>query len=275
MTTTYLVFLAGTLAANPLPDNKVPIDSLTYTFGEGGGLAGGGGRLTITKEGKVSYSFSSHPFTGSGGRVVQTSWELSKEERNELFRKLVDGGLLEAEDGDTVTGGIRVTSGRWRATLAAEKVPDKAMAHLRPLLTKADPVKWPEKKAVAAKNPPAKPGTLTTLIHHFMPKKDGDYTSLVVSRDGKVYYVRHIPGPAEPVKAEWTIPAKDAEALLDGLVADGLFELEDVGRDKYPGHTIDTKVGRWQTTFHVKELPEKLSRRLLPLLRKADAEFWK
>ena len=44
MTTAYLIFLAGALAANPLPDNKTPIDSLRYTFG-GGGLVDAGGNL--------------------------------------------------------------------------------------------------------------------------------------------------------------------------------------------------------------------------------------
>ena len=275
MTAAYLIFLAGTLAANPLPDNKTPIDSLTYTFGIGGGTFGAGGRLTISPDGKVSYYFSSDPFTGSGGRVVNKSWELTKEERTELFRKLVADGLLEAEEGGTVLSGIRVTSGRWRATLDPDKVPEKAMAHLRPLLGKADPVLWPEKKKEEAKAPAAPPGKLATFIYYFVPKKEGDYATLVVSRDGKVRYARRPPNAAKPIQEEWTIPAKDAEALLDALVADGLLDLEDVGRDKFPNHGIDVQVGRWRTSFGVKELPEKFKKPLLPLLKKADADFWK
>jgi hypothetical protein len=132
---------------------------------------------------------------------------------------------------------------------------------------------WPEKKKEEAKAPAAKPSQLMYLHYHFAPKKDGD-TTLILSRDGKVRYVRQ-PPTEKRIEAEWTIPAKDAEALLDALVADGLFDLEDIGRDKFPSHMIDAQVGRWSTNFHVKELPEKLLKHLQPLLKKADAEFWK
>jgi len=273
VTATYFLLLAGALAANPIPDNKSPIDSLTYTFG-GGGMLLAGGSLTITKEGKVTYFYSSAPFTNSGGHVVQKSWNLSKEERTELFRKLVDDGLLEAEEGKLLFDGIRVTHGRWYATLAANKVPDKALAHLRPLLSKADPVTWPEKKKEVVKEPAAKPDTLTYLHYDFSTKADGDHATLIVTRDGKVRYVRQ-PPTEKRIESEWTIPAKDAEALLDALLADGLFDLEDAGRDKFPRHMIDAQVGRWRTNFFPKELPEKFSKQLMPLLKKADAEFWK
>jgi hypothetical protein len=274
MTTALLTILAGVLTANPLPDNKSSIDSLSYTFGDGGEL-GGGGTLRITTDGKVSYHYSSAPFTGSGGRVVQKSWTLSKEERTELFRKLVDDGLLEAEAGGHFSNEIRVTHGRWRTTLVPDKVPDKAMAHLYPLLSKADPVKWPEKKPVVAKEPTDKPGVLTAFHYNFSTKADGDHATLIVSRDGKVLYVRNSPNAAKPIREEWTIPAKDAAALLDALVADGLFDLEDAGRDKFHSHSIDVAAGKWRTNFYLKELPEKFLKPLLPLLRKADAEFWK
>jgi hypothetical protein len=275
MTALAVALLAASLAAppNPLPDNKSPIDSLSYSFG-GGGLVGAGGSLTISADGKVAYFFSSDPFTGSGGRVVQQKWELTKDELKELFTKLVADGLLDTDagTGPALFGGIRVTSGRWRMNLDADKVPEKAMRHLRPLLAKADPVKWGEKPA-APKVPP-KPGVMMSMVYHFTPKMGGDQITLVVGRDGKLWYRRQ-PPIAKAISLEWTIPAKDAEALLDALVADGLFDLADAGPGKFPYHMVDAQVGRWQTSFHPKEFPEKLTKQLLPHLKKADAEFWK
>src|SRR5215207_1942557 len=123
MTALAAALLAASLGAppNPLPDNKSPIDSLSYSFG-GGGLLGAGGSLTISAGGKVAYFYSSAPHTGSGGRVVRKDWELSKEERAELFRKLVADGLLDAEEGRNFTEQVRVVCGRWSAALAADKI---------------------------------------------------------------------------------------------------------------------------------------------------------
>jgi hypothetical protein len=280
MTAVALALLAGTLAAEPLPDNKTPIDSLTYTFG-GGGLFSGGGSLTISADGKVKYFYSSAPHTNSGGRVVQQSWELTKEERTALFRKLVDDGLLEAEEGANFLDGIRVTHGRWRTTIAGDKVPDKAMAHLRPLLSKADPVMWGEKKPAPAKEPAAKPGTLRQFNYYFAPKAEGDHILLYVGRGGEVSYQRYGPVAGAPgttkthVQTSWKIPRADAEAVLDALVADGALDLETAEQDRFPVHRVEAQVGRWTTTFYTKPLPEKLTKQLLPLLKKADAEFWK
>jgi len=275
VTTALLALLAASFAADPLPDDKTPIDSLTYTFG--GGVAGLGptGSLSISKDGKVQYFYSSAPHTGSGGRVVQQKWELSKEERTTLFRKLVDDGLLETEEGKSFLESIRVTHGRWWRMLAPDKVPEKAMAHLRPLLAKADPELWSEKKPAPPKQPPSKPGTVTWLSYHLTTKKDGDRIALTFTRDGKAHYFRSSPDLAKPVEVAWSMPAKDAEALLDSLAADGLFELADGDGDKYPGHLIEAATGKWRIAIRPKEIPEKLLKPMLPLLKKADADFWK
>ena len=88
----------------------------------------------------MKYSYASDPHTGSGGFVVQKDWELTKDEVKELFAKLVADGLLDAAPGGSVFfDGIQLTSGRWRTGMKAEKVPPKAMAHLRELMAKAQP----------------------------------------------------------------------------------------------------------------------------------------
>jgi hypothetical protein len=273
MTPVLVAVLAGALAADPLPDNKAPIDSLYYSFTLGG-VFGPGGSLKISADNEVSYFYSSAPHTGSGGTVVSKNWELTKEERMKLFTKLVDDGLLELAPGGPATSSIRVTRGRWRMTVTADKLPERVMRHLRPLLVKAHPGAWAVKEA-AVKEPPAKPSVLAYVIYHFRAKENGDQTALRLFRTGKVLYSRQPSGGAKPIQVEWTVPAKDAEALLDGLVADGLFDLKDAGDGAFPSHMIEGSAGRWSTSFHVKDLPESASGRLLPLLRKADAEFWK
>lgn len=274
--TATLAFLAATLAAPPasLPDGK-SFDALTYAFG-GWGAFGPMGRLSIATDGKVTYSSSSAPHTGSGGVVVNKEWALTKEEKVELFAKLVEAGLLElgADRGAPHGHGFWVSSGKWVLPLNGAKVPDKVLAVLRPLLTKADPDMWGEK--------PAKPEPvgLKSVGYTFAPKAKGELVSLNVYRSGLVQY-RRVAAPDAPdgryyaVEKDWKQTAKEAEALLDALVADGLFDLEDTKGGTYPQHKIIGSVGRWNATFYPKELPEKVSKHLLPLLKKADAEFWK
>ena len=274
MTGIVVALLAALPATNPLPDGKT-IDTLTYTFG-GGGLLCAGGSLTIAADGKVRYYFCSAPFTGSGGRVVQKSWEMSKGERKKLFRKLVNGGLLETPGEGNFFNGIRVTSGRWWTHLAADKVPEKAMRHLRPLLAKVDPDRW-NKKSVA-KPAAAETPKLTLLRYTFTPKADVWEVILLIRRNGEVTYERHTHptsrvGRKVFVNKNWTIPAKDAAALLDALVADGLFAPAAGKVD--PGYYVEAQAGRWTASFQPGKPSEKLMKHFLPLLIKADAEFWK
>lgn len=275
-----LVLLAAALAAPPgaLPDGK-SFDALTYTFGGGGALSAGGS-LSIAADGKVRYFYSSDPHTGSGGRVVQKEWTLTKEEKAELFGKLVAAGLLDLPDGHGVpfASGLLVTSGKWRRHLSSVKVPDKVMDLLRPLLAKAHPELWKEKPEPKPAKP--EPIVLKSVGYTLTPKAKDGAVSLNVYRNGLVQYRRVGNGNAPDgryyaVEKDWKQSAKEAEALLDALVADGLFDLEDTAGDKYPNHQITGSAGRWNATFYPKELPEKVSKHLLPLLKHADAEFWK
>jgi hypothetical protein len=277
--TAAITLLAVTLAAppGPLPDGK-SFDALTYAFGAG--AFGPGGAFGITADGKVSYFYSSAPHTGSGGHVVQKEWTLTKEEKAELFGKLVEAGLLDLPEGHGVpfANGFVVSTGKWRLNLSSVKVPDKVMALLRPLLAKADPELWAEKPEPKPSKP--EPVVLKSVGYTFMPKAKGEPVSLNVYRNGLVQY-RRINAPNAPdgryyaVVKDWKLTAKEAEALLDALTADGLFDLEDTGGGKYPYHQIIGSAGRWNATFYPKELPEKVSKHLLPLLKKADPEFWK
>jgi hypothetical protein len=277
--TATLVLLTAALAAppGPLPDGK-SFDAFTYAFGAGG--LGPGGAFGIAADGKVSYFYSSAPHTGSGGHIVKKEWTLTKEEKAELFSKLLEAGLLELPEGHGVpyANGFLVSSGKWRLHLSSVKVPDKVMALLRPLLTKAHPELWAEKPEPKPAKP--EPVVLKSVSYTFTPKADGEIVSLYIQQNGVMRYTRQggrdaPAGALYAVVKEWKITAKELEALLGELATDGLFDLEDTGGGKYPSHTISAYAGRWQTTFHPKELPEKVSKHLMPLLKKADAEFWK
>lgn len=278
--------LAGALGIQPLPGTRAPIDSLSYTFGTAG-ADGAGGRLHIANDGKVSYSHSTAPFTGSGGRVTKKSWELAPAERDELFARLVADGLLEGGEHGLMWGDLQVTSGRWRASLKAQKVPATAMRHLRPLLEKAHPALWAEKEPAPDPRKPApkgaKPvppvGALWQFNYYFAPKAEGDHVLLYLGRGGEVSYQRYAqtsPGATKThVQTTWTIPAKEAEALLSALAAGGVCDLEVVPRDTFPVHRVEVGTGPWWSTFYTKPLPDRFKALLLPLLRKADPEFWK
>lgn len=260
---------------NPLPDGTT-IDALTYSFSDGaGGPFGAGGALSVAADGNVRYYSSSAPWTGSGGRVVKKDWELSNDERAELFRKLVDDGLLDTPGEGGVFNGIRVGSGRWWTNVAADKVPEKAMRHLRPLLTKADPVRWPKKDEA---KPAAEAPKLTLLRYTLTPNADGREAVLLIQRDGSVSYTRHThptaPGGRKVLMNEsWKLVAKDAAALLDALVTDGL--LAPVTGKIDPGYFVEAHAGRWTTTFKPGKPSDAVMKHIRPLLRKADAEFWK
>ena len=117
-------------------------------------------------------------------------------------------------------------------------------------------------------------GVLSELAYHFVPKKDGDRVLLYVTRAGAVQYTRP-PGGGKALHEEWTLPKKDAEALLDALTASGVFDLETTKGDQFPMHMFDVRGGRWRTNFYPKEVPDVTMKHLRPLLEKADPTVWK
>ncbi|MBM3978968.1 MAG: hypothetical protein FJ304_01535 [Planctomycetes bacterium] len=278
--TASLVLLAAGLATppSPVPDGKT-FDALTYTFGGGGGF-GAGGSLAIKADGKVTYFYSSAPHTGSGGRVVKKDWTITKDEKTELFAKLVAAGLLDMPAAHAVVlggGGFQVSSGKWTLSLGGANVPDKVLDALRPLLAKADDKTWPPSPVKAAKPEPV---VFQSFGYTLVPKANGRPISLYVTRAGGVQYRRVAAADAPDgkyyaVEKDWKLTAKEAESLFDALAADGLFDLDDAGAAMYPSHTVTAHAGRWSATFAPKELPAKVTKHLLPLLKKADADYWK
>ena len=121
--------------------------------------------------------------------------------------------------------------------------------------------------------------TIDTFEYGFTPKVLGSAAALTIGRDGKIAYSfqsqPHTGSGGHVVQKEWKIPEGDAAALLDGLVEDGVLELEDTGGGKYPNHHVAASYGRWRLSIHPKELPGKVFKRLLPLLQKAHPEEWK
>lgn len=275
-----VVLLLAIPPADPLPDGKT-LDTLTFTFASHP-ISGPAGSFSLTRGGKVSYSHQTAPHTGSGGIVTQASWEIPKAEAAAVFEKLLADGLLDLPE--TVGGGFlegftfRISTGRWHATVGANPVPEKILAHLRPYLEKAHPVKW--KKPVAPMPGEVTKPVLTRFRYSFAEKLEGPEATLVVNRDGRVTYSRkthpNTPGGSKVlVDHGWAIPAADAAKLLDALVTDGLFDLTDTLGGKFPSHHIEASAGRWRTTLFPKQMSDAVMKHLRPLLEKGEPELWK
>ncbi len=122
---------------------------------------------------------------------------------------------------------------------------------------------------------------LDTFQYTFVTKVMTDSVLLTITRDGKVnYFYQSAPGTDSGgvnVGKKWEITKKDAAALLDGLVADGLLKMKDKdGKDLDLGfHRVTVSSGRRELAISPKELPEKVLARLLPLLQEAHPAKWK
>ncbi len=105
--------------------------------------------------------------------------------------------------------------------------------------------------------------------------------TLTVAKGGKATYLykprQSYPGAdALIVRKNWEMPAKDVAALLSGLVEDGLLELETFDSIKHATyHYVGVTYGRWRLRLDSKAMPEKIFRRLLPVLAQAHPEEWK
>jgi hypothetical protein len=268
-----LALLLAAPPSNPLPDGKT-IDTFRYSFSNNEPL-GPAGQLSISAEGKVEYFHATAPATGSGGIITNASWEIPKTEATELFRKLVADGLLTLPEPNAHQlqgpNGFTVTSGRWCMSVNADPIPDKLLGHLRAYLEKAHPLLW--KPVLAAQPKDGKPN-LTQIRYAFTEKVNGPEIALLVTRDGKVTFSRTTPptapGGQKTLSESWTIPAKDAAAMLDALVTDGLFDLADTAGQQFPNHLIEATAGRWQQAFSPKEMPDSVMKHLKPLLEKSE-----
>ncbi len=101
-----------------------------------------------------------------------------------------------------------------------------------------------------------------------------------VTKAGKVAYHYKQPFPgveSRIVSKEWSIPEKEAIALLGAIVEDGLLELEvheDIIHAVGPYHYVFAKAGPWHLTMRPKAVPERIVRHLRPLMRAAHPGEW-
>jgi len=236
--------------------------------------------LTVTKAGKGTYVYTPRQsYPGADASIVRTNWDMPAKDAAALLNGLVEDGLLELETFDSVKHAthhyVHLTSGRWRWRLDAKAMPESIFRRLRPLLVQAHPEEW----KAEAKRPPLPDGTrIDSFATGFVPTY-GDIHSLSVTRAGKVVYTYHTDpnigrAGAPSVRKEWDIPAKDAAALLTGLVEDGVLEPADGPGDRKRGLGVSVTYGRWRMDLP-SPLPEKSFRRLLPLLQKANPDVWK
>jgi hypothetical protein len=129
-----------------LPDNRT-LDTFSYSFsprepwsfesGPRPALFGPGATFSITRKGKVHYTYASAPHTGSGGNTIVKEWHVPPEEAARLLDGLVADGLLDAESGIKYTGySFTVSYGRWQLSAQPSSMPAAVIERLRPCLEK-------------------------------------------------------------------------------------------------------------------------------------------
>lgn len=274
MTAAALAVLAGMFPPSSPPGGR-PVDYVVYGFADPDRYARAVS-LRVERGGRVTYTYSANMDVGYVPPPVKKEWTIGADEAKALIDHLVADGLLDLSDG-TGRGHAHFAagSGRWSVGISPDAAPDRLTARLRPLLATADPERWGGK---AVKPPAGARPEVARMTYTFVTAPAGQAVTLEVTRGGAVGYRRDTVPPARKpvVSAEQTIPAADTAALLDALAADGLFDADaaaDGGR--YPNHLVQAAAGRWRLHYYPKELPEKAAKRLLPLLQKADPEFWK
>src|SRR5688500_8611859 len=87
--------------------------------------------LSITRGGRVYYTYESRPGTGSGGQAIAKEWDIPADEAGRLLDAVVADGLLDQPDvtpGGTC--GFIVTSGRWQMRGSLASMPPAILARL-------------------------------------------------------------------------------------------------------------------------------------------------
>ncbi len=127
-----------------LPDNKT-IDSLHLSVTtDPGKRLGPVATLTVTRDGKVTYSHATAPHTGSGGKVTQKRWDIPPQQAAAILAGVVEDGLLDLPAGGRAKAHYyaAVTYGRWQMALFLNDRPDKVLKRVLPLLRHAHPEVW-------------------------------------------------------------------------------------------------------------------------------------
>jgi hypothetical protein len=294
--------LLAMFGADPQPPRDpfpsfAAINVLSYEMRDPG--IGPAGRLTITAGGKIRYTYSSAPATNSGGIRVEKDWKIAAEEVRALFGGLAEDGLFARRDEPETNAAfprIIVTSARWTTTISAPAIPKVSYERLRPSLVKAHPDLY-EKLTFPAEKPRKETKDQDKAEDKILSLMKFTYTSgggktdpqidLTIARTGKVSYVvkkwagADGPGTPEQILSQkkWDIPKEEAEAVLRGLVADGLLALREKEQSGlmtgYPRFEFGITYGPWYSHASPREVPSNLLNRLRPYLEKGEPERWK
>jgi hypothetical protein len=121
--------------------------------------------------------------------------------------------------------------------------------------------------------------TIDTFAYRNKFKFHGPMVDLSITRKGKIHYLYstapHTGSGGRVVNKDWEISSEDASILLDGLVSDGLLNAKVIYNEKdFPSHHVTMSYGEWQRSHYLKELPDKVYQRILPLMNKVHPEVW-
>ena len=261
--------------APPAPD----LDTFEYVFTKGF-FYESTVTLKVTKDGKATYLYKPRQsYPGADASIVRKNWDMPAKDAAAFLTGMVEDGLLDLETFDQFKHPthhyLNVTCGLWQHRTDFKVLPEKLYRRLLPVLAQAHPEQW---KVAEAKRPPLPDGTRIDSIVVGLGLGYGRTLMLSVSRTGQVSYsaadnLTLGRAPIPPVHKGWTIPEKDAAALLDGLIEDGLLKGREAndGNLGSPGKLLGVTYGRW-TMHGPGHIPGKALLRLMPLMGKGVAE---
>lgn len=124
---------------------SAPQELAVLEYGYQPTFLGGTTYLRLNRSGAVTYSYSSHPHTGSGGRIVNEDWTLAEDEAQRALAALVAAGLFElgmGGEGAFPAHRFTLTLEGGQERVQPAELPAPVWEVLRPLLAHADPERW-------------------------------------------------------------------------------------------------------------------------------------
>ena len=127
------------------PQWPTELEAFQYSYSPK--VFGGVANLGLNRTGYVSYSYSSHPHTGSGGHTVVKTWHIPEQEAGQILDNLVSAGILElGMDGETTfpAHDFTLSSNGWQKMIRPARLPEAVWKQLLPLMMYAHPEMWQE-----------------------------------------------------------------------------------------------------------------------------------